>query len=62
MDWSLLGQALALVCVIEGLLPFVSPRRFRQVYEEALQLSDRQLRILALASMLGGLAMLLIVS
>lgn len=58
MDWSALWQALGLVFVIEGVLPFLSPRRFRQVYVEALKLDDRQLRVLALVSMIGGLGLL----
>lgn len=58
MDWSALWQALGLVFVIEGVLPFLSPRRFRQVYVEALKLDDRQLRLLALVSMIGGLGLL----
>ena len=58
MDWELLWKALALVCVFEGVLPFLSPQRFRRVYEEALKLSDRQLRLLALASMAAGLVIL----
>ena len=58
MHWDALWQGLALAFVIEGLLPFVSPRQFRRVYEQALQLSDRHLRVLALMSMFGGLLML----
>jgi uncharacterized protein len=58
MHWEALWQGVALAFVIEGLLPFISPRQFRRVYEQALQLSDRHLRVLALISMFGGLLML----
>lgn len=36
--------ALCLVLVIEGLLLFVSPAGWKRVIEQAMQLSDRQLR------------------
>lgn len=55
-DW-LLG-ALALMLVLEGLLPFLSPRGWRQVFERATQMSDGQIRFLGLASLLAGLALL----
>jgi uncharacterized protein len=53
----LLG-AFALMLVVEGLLPFVSPRRWREMFEQAARLSDGQVRFIALSSMLCGLAML----
>lgn len=55
-DW-LLG-ALALMFVLEGLLPFLSPTSWRAMFERALALSDGQLRFLGLSSMLIGLAVL----
>jgi uncharacterized protein YjeT (DUF2065 family) len=51
---------LALVLVLEGLLPFFSPRGWRQVFERALRLSDGQIRFLGLSSMLTGLIVLLL--
>lgn len=51
--------AVALMLVIEGLLPFLSPASWRRVFERATQLSDGQLRFLGLSSMLAGLVMLL---
>ena len=53
---EILWSAFALVLVIEGLLPFFSPRLWRQVFEQALQLSDGQLRFIGLSSMLLGLS------
>jgi uncharacterized protein YjeT (DUF2065 family) len=55
-DW-LLG-ALALMLVFEGLLPFLSPTAWRQVFERALQLTDGQIRFIGLSSMLAGLLLL----
>jgi uncharacterized protein YjeT (DUF2065 family) len=55
LDSSSLWQALALVLVIEGLLPFVSPSRWRRTFEQILQLSDGQLRFFGLCSLALGL-------
>lgn len=56
---ALLG-ALALMLVLEGLLPFVSPRGWRSVFEQATRLSDGQIRFFGLVSLLAGLVLLLI--
>lgn len=52
--------AIALMLVIEGLLPFLSPSAWRGVFERALKLNDGQIRFLGMASMLCGLALLLL--
>ncbi|MDE2369588.1 MAG: DUF2065 domain-containing protein [Burkholderiales bacterium] len=57
---DLLLGALALMLVFEGLLPFVSPARWRRVFERAVQLSDGQIRFIGLVSMGLGLLMLAI--
>jgi uncharacterized protein YjeT (DUF2065 family) len=58
MEWRDLGAALALVLVLEGLTPFLSPARFRQAMSQATQLPDGVLRGLGLAALLGGAALL----
>ena len=55
MGESLLA-AFALVFVVEGFLPFVAPRIWRQAVQRMLALSDGQLRFVGLASILLGLA------
>ena len=52
---ELLLGAIALMLVFEGLLPFLSPGAWRQVFERATQLSDGQIRFLGLSSMVLGL-------
>jgi uncharacterized protein YjeT (DUF2065 family) len=47
--------ALALVLVIEGLLPLTSPARWREVFSRILAMSDGQIRFIGLASILLGL-------
>lgn len=51
--------ALALVMVIEGLMPLISPARWREVFSRILALSDGQIRFIGLASILMGLFALL---
>ena len=57
---DLLLGALALMLVVEGLLPFFNPGLWRRVFERAIRLSDGQIRFLGLASMLAGAATLLL--
>ncbi len=59
MDDLLLG-ALALMLVLEGLLPFLSPGAWRAVFEKATRMSDGQIRFVGLSSMLVGLVLLLV--
>ena len=60
MIWDLLLGGVALMLVLEGLLPFLSPSRWRSVFERATRLSDGQIRFFGLSSMLIGLVMLLV--
>jgi uncharacterized protein len=50
--------AIALMLVIEGFLPFLSPPTWRSVFERATKMSDGQIRFVGLSSMLAGLVML----
>ena len=55
---DMLIGAVALLLVVEGLLPFLSPRLWRSVFEKAIRMSDGQIRFLGLSSMILGLAIL----
>jgi len=59
--WKDLLAALALVLVIEGMVPFLNPQSLRRMLETVSQLDDRTLRITGLVSMLCGVVMLYIV-
>ena len=59
MPDSLLA-AFALVFVIEGFLPLVAPRVWREAFTRMLALSDGQLRFIGLAAMLAGLVVLVL--
>lgn len=50
--------AFALMLVVEGILPFVAPQRWRQTMQRVSLLADGQLRFLGITSMLGGVLLL----
>ena len=51
-------MALALMLVIEGLLPFLAPKLWRETFQRVMQLSDGQIRFFGLTSMIAGLLLL----
>ncbi|MFL6679159.1 MAG: DUF2065 domain-containing protein [Burkholderiaceae bacterium] len=59
MGLEILASALALVLILEGLLPFLNPAAWRRVFERALQLTDAQIRLLGLSSLVAGTLVLL---
>ena len=58
--WDVALSAIALMLIAEGLLPFISPVSWRQIFEKAMQMSDGQIRFLGLVSVVCGLAMLVL--
>jgi uncharacterized protein YjeT (DUF2065 family) len=54
--------ALALMLIIEGILPMASPIRWRKMFEQLLRLEDGQIRFFGLCSALVGLILLLCVA
>lgn len=48
ISWQDLGAALALVLILEGMLPFLSPERWRRMLETIRALNDGQLRNMGL--------------
>jgi len=53
--------ALALMLVLEGVLPFLAPAVWREAFSRMIQLKDGQLRFMGLVSMLAGLLLLFLV-
>lgn len=51
-----LWTALALVLVVEGVLPFAAPRAWRDTFRRLIELSDGQIRFVGLVSIAVGLA------
>ena len=55
---NILLLAFALMLVIEGLLPFLAPRVWRDTFRRVTELSDGQIRFVGLSSMLVGVVLL----
>ena len=55
---KILLAALALMLIIEGLLPFLAPGFWRETFRRITEMSDGQLRFIGLTSMLAGLLLL----
>ena len=54
--------ALALMLLIEGLLPFLAPGLWRETFRRITELSDGQVRFVGLTSMLCGVLLLAFVA
>jgi len=59
--WQVLPAAIALVFIVEGILPFISPNRWRAMLAMAAQMDDRMVRNIGLGSMLFGVVILYLV-
>jgi uncharacterized protein YjeT (DUF2065 family) len=51
-------MAFGLMLVLEGVLPFLAPRAWRQTFQRMIELKDGQLRFVGLSSMAGGMLLL----
>ena len=54
-------MAFALMLIVEGLLPFVVPQLWRDMFKRIIAMSDGQIRFFGLTSMIIGLILLLAV-
>jgi uncharacterized protein YjeT (DUF2065 family) len=59
--WQILPVAIALVFIIEGLLPFISPNRWRALLAMSQRMDDHVIRNVGLGSMLFGVVILYLV-
>ncbi|HUK00720.1 MAG TPA: DUF2065 domain-containing protein [Steroidobacteraceae bacterium] len=62
IKYSDLLAALALVLIIEGIAPFLSPGAVKRALTRIVQFGDRELRIMGLTCMACGVALLFIVT
>lgn len=60
--WQVFPVAVALVFVIEGSAPFLSPSRWRSMVATVAQLDDASIRRFGLGSMLFGIFLLYLVN
>jgi uncharacterized protein len=61
LDWTDLLAALAIVCIIEGIMPFINPSGMKRLLARMASMEEREMRIVGLVSMLVGLAILYLV-
>jgi uncharacterized protein len=59
---STLLLAFALMLVLEGMLPFIAPRVWRETFRRVTEMSDGQIRFIGLTSMLIGLIVLAVLA
>jgi len=60
--WEELGKALCLMLVLEGIIPFLYPQRWRKLVASLAIVNDQQLRIMGLVSMLLGAGILYLIN
>jgi hypothetical protein len=58
ISWSDLGAAVALMFIIEGIMPFINPKTFRQMLEMVSKMEERSVRTLGAVWMGLGIALL----
>lgn len=58
MSLLVLLQAFALMLLLEGLMPFLAPKVWRETFRRVSELADGQIRFMGLFSMLSGLILL----
>jgi uncharacterized protein YjeT (DUF2065 family) len=56
--WDAILIAVALVLIFEGLLPLISPSKWREMFTQLLQLQDGQVRFFGLGTVLLGFFLL----
>ena len=54
-------MAVALMLILEGVLPFLAPALWRDTFRKITQMSDGQIRFVGLSSMIVGLLLLFFV-
>lgn len=62
MLWHELGVALCLVLVIEGIMPFLFPRRWQEMVVKAAEIDEKTMRAMGLVSMLIGTGLLYLIN
>lgn len=60
--WHDLAVAFCLMLVIEGILPFIAPGRWRRLIKMLDEVNDSTMRLIGLGSMLTGTLLLVIIN
>lgn len=57
-----LFAAVGIVLILEGLMPLLSPRRWRELFRQVMMLTDGQLRFFGLVAVASGLLLLVLLN
>ncbi len=60
--WDTFLKAVALMLILEGIVPFSFPGAWRDAFLKLMQMEDGQIRLMGLSTMLVGLIILFLVS
>lgn len=61
MNWADFWAAMALVLVLEGLIPFISPQGYKNMVQQMATMSEQMLRNVGLVLIIAGLLFLYLV-
>ena len=61
MNWQDLLHAVALVLILEGLLPFANPASIKNIYKAMQEMPEPSLRMVGFGSIVAGLLLLYLV-
>ncbi len=61
MAWQDLFTAVALVLILEGIIPFMSPDALRKTYQRLVEMEDQTIRMSGLVSMIAGVLLLTLI-
>jgi len=56
--WQEFFAAVALVLILEGMIPFISPEALRKTYQRLVEMDDKAIRLSGLISMIAGVILL----
>jgi uncharacterized protein YjeT (DUF2065 family) len=62
MMWREIGIAFSLILIIEGIIPFLYPGRWRQLVASLADIDNATQRLMGLGSMIAGLVLLYLVN
>ena len=60
MTGSVLFAALALMLILEGILPFLAPQMWRNAFRKIVDMQEGQIGFFGLTSMIAGIALLIL--
>ena len=58
--WDTFLIAIALMLILEGMMPFLSPRTWREAFKKLIEMVDGQIRFIGLSSMMVGVLLLML--